>query len=67
MTKYPLIKYGYKICWVMQNLHITNGIRFAAFGSSGSEKPQSGYALCGVFLCHIFTVAGMLRIPLSQP
>jgi hypothetical protein len=22
-------------------------------GGSGSEKPQSGYALCGVFLCHI--------------
>jgi hypothetical protein len=32
-----------------------------------SEKPQSGYALCDVFLRHIFTVAGMLRIPLSQP
>jgi hypothetical protein len=26
----------------------------------GSEKPQSGLALCGVFLRHIFTVAGML-------
>jgi hypothetical protein len=31
-----------------------------------SEKPQSGYALCGIFLRHIFAVAGMLRIPLSQ-
>jgi hypothetical protein len=34
---------------------------------SGYEKPQSGYALCAVFLHHIFAVAGMLRIPLSQP
>jgi hypothetical protein len=33
----------------------------------GYEKPQSGCALCAVFLRHIFAVAGMLRIPLSQP
>ena len=39
----------------------------AVLGGSGCKKPQSGYALCGVFLRHIFTVAGMLRIPLSQP
>jgi hypothetical protein len=26
----------------------------AASDGSGSEKPQSGYALCGVFLRHIF-------------
>ena len=37
------------------------------FGGSGSAKHQSGYALCGILLHHIFTVAGMLRIPLSQP
>jgi hypothetical protein len=29
-------------------------MRFAAFGGSGYEKPQSGYALCAVFLRHIF-------------
>jgi hypothetical protein len=34
---------------------------------SGYEKPQSGYALCVVFLRHIFAVAGTLRVPLSQP
>jgi hypothetical protein len=33
----------------------------------GYEKPQSGYALCAVFLRHIFAVAGTLRVPLSQP
>ena len=36
-------------------------------GILGYEKQQSGYALCAVFLHHIFAVAGMLRIPLSQP
>jgi hypothetical protein len=36
-------------------------------GGSASEKPQSGYALCGVFLRHIFAVAGNLRFPLLQP
>jgi hypothetical protein len=36
-------------------------------GGSGYEKPQSAYGLCAVFLHHIFAVAGMLRIPLSQP
>jgi hypothetical protein len=35
-------------------------------GGSGSKKPQSAYGLCAVFLRHIFAVAGMLRIPLSQ-
>ena len=35
-------------------------------GGSGSAKHQSGYALCGILLHHIFAVAGMLRIPLSQ-
>jgi hypothetical protein len=34
---------------------------------SGYEKPQSAYALCAVFLRHIFAVAGTLRVPLSQP
>jgi hypothetical protein len=33
----------------------------------GYEKPQSAYGLCAVFLRRIFAVAGMLRIPLSQP
>ncbi|MDR3172907.1 MAG: hypothetical protein LBU19_01535, partial [Treponema sp.] len=28
-------------------------LRFAPFGRSGYEKPQSGYALCAVFLRHI--------------
>ena len=37
------------------------------YGGSGCEKPQSGYALCAVFLRHIFAVAGTLRVPLSQP
>jgi hypothetical protein len=36
-------------------------------GGSGSEKPQSAYGLCAVFLHHIFAVAGNLRFPLSQP
>jgi hypothetical protein len=36
-------------------------------GGSGYEKPQSAYGLCGVFLRHIFAVAGNLRFPLSQP
>jgi hypothetical protein len=38
-----------------------------AVAPSGYEKTQSGYALCVFFLRHIFAVAGMLRIPLSQP
>jgi hypothetical protein len=37
------------------------------FGASGSAKTQSGYALCGFLLHHIFVVAGKLRFPLSQP
>ena len=38
-----------------------------AVAPSGYEKPQSAYGLCAVFLRHIFTVAGTLRVPLSQP
>jgi hypothetical protein len=38
-----------------------------AVAPSGYEKPQSAYGLGAVFLRHIFAVAGMLRIPLSQP
>jgi hypothetical protein len=43
-------------------------IRYTLRRSSGLayEKPQPGYALCGVFLRHIFAVAGNLRFPLSQ-
>jgi hypothetical protein len=43
-------------------------IRYTLRRSSGlaSEKPQSAYGLCAFFLRHIFAVAGMLRIPLSQ-
>ena len=36
-------------------------------GGLASVKYQSGYALCGILLQHIFTVAGTLRVPLSQP
>jgi hypothetical protein len=36
-------------------------------GGLGYEKPQSAYGLGAFFLRHIFAVAGMLRIPLSQP
>jgi hypothetical protein len=32
-------------------------MRFAAFGGSGYEKPQSCFALCVVFLRHIFLCA----------
>jgi len=49
-------------------LRITNGICYAArSGGSGSKNYQSGYALYGNFFHHIFTVAGKLRFPLSQP
>ena len=52
---------------IKQKLHrLTNGIRYAAIGGSGSAKHQSGFALYGILLHHIFAVAGMLRIPLSQ-
>jgi len=37
------------------------------YGGSGYAKYQSGFALCGILLRHIFTVAGTLRVPLSQP
>jgi len=46
---------------------ITNDIRSAACSAaSGSIKTQSGFALCAFLFHHIFAVAGMLRIPLSQ-
>jgi hypothetical protein len=32
-------------------------------GGSGYEKPRSGYALCAVFLRHIFASPGNLRFP----
>jgi hypothetical protein len=38
----------------------------AVAGLAG-EKTQSACGLCAFFLRHIFAVAGMLRIPLSQP
>jgi hypothetical protein len=43
-------------------------IQFTLRRSSGLayEKTQSAYGLCAFFLRHIFAVAGMLRIPLSQ-
>jgi hypothetical protein len=44
-------------------------IQFTLRRSSGLayEKPQSACGLCGVFIRHIFAVAGNLRFPLSQP
>jgi hypothetical protein len=36
------------------------------YGGLGYKKTQSAYGLCGVFLRHIFAVAGNLRFPLSQ-
>jgi hypothetical protein len=36
-------------------------------GGSGYRKTQSAYGLCAFFFRHIFTVAGNLRFPLSQP
>jgi hypothetical protein len=36
----------------------------AAKSGSGSEKPQSGYALCAVFLRHILPALVLLRKPL---
>ena len=32
-----------------------------------TKKPSRACALCGFFLRHIFTVAGTLLVPLSQP
>jgi hypothetical protein len=42
--------------------------RYTLRRSSGlaTEKTQSAYGLCAFFIRHIFAVAGMLRIPLSQ-
>ena len=35
-------------------LHLTNGIRYAAYSAArGSAKHQSGFALCGILLHHI--------------
>jgi hypothetical protein len=31
------------------------------------QNPSRAYALCGFWLHHIFSVAGKLRFPLSQP
>jgi hypothetical protein len=39
-------------------------MRIAAVGGSGSEKPQSGFALCAVFLHHILPALVLLRKPL---
>jgi hypothetical protein len=36
-----------------------------AVAPSAYEKPQSGCALCAVFLRHIFCCPGNLRFPLS--
>jgi hypothetical protein len=43
-------------------------IRYTLRRSSGLayEKMQSAYGLCAWFLRHIFAVAELLRIPLSQ-
>ena len=32
-----------------------------------TKNRSRAYALCAVFLRHIFAVAGTLRVPLSQP
>jgi hypothetical protein len=46
------------------NRTVTAPVRFAdrtpPYGGSGYEKPQSGYALCAVFLRHIW---GKGRVP----
>jgi hypothetical protein len=34
-------------------------MRCAAYGGLAYEKPQSGYALCAVFLRHILPAAGI--------
>jgi hypothetical protein len=62
MYKYiKIMEYG-------QTAHNRSVYASGAVAPSGYEKPQSAaYGLCGVFLRHIFAVAGMLRIPLSQP
>jgi hypothetical protein len=39
---------------------------YAAFRRLGYAKSCSGFALCTIFLRHIFAVAGTLRVPLSQ-
>jgi hypothetical protein len=36
-------------------------------GGSGYEKPQSGYALCGVFLRHIFARRNATHCFMSGP
>ena len=49
-------------------LRLTNGIRYAAYSAArATQNTSRRKRLCGVFLRHIFAVAGMLRIPLSQP
>jgi len=52
----------------MPTHRITNGICSAPIRRFGLRKTPVGLsALCGVFLRHIFAVAGTLRVPLSQP
>jgi hypothetical protein len=56
------------INWKNQvKLHITGLYTLRPFGAWAAKNPSRACALCGIFLRHIFTVAGMLRIPLSQP
>ena len=43
------------------NLHITGLYALRRFRGSDYEKPQSGYALCAVFLRHIFCALELLR------
>jgi hypothetical protein len=60
MNKNKIMKYG-------ATTHNRTVYASGAVAPSGYEKPQSACGLCAVFLRHIFAVAGMLRIPLSQP
>jgi hypothetical protein len=52
----------------MKNAIMAHDIRYTQRRSSdlAYEKMQSAFGLCAFFLRHIFAVAGMLRIPLSQ-
>jgi hypothetical protein len=45
---------------------LTYAIRCAAVAAWPTKNPSRANALCGVFLRHIFAVAGNLRFPLSQ-
>jgi hypothetical protein len=57
----------YIFCKKASTAHNRSVYASGAVAPSGYEKPQSAYGLSAVFLRHIFAVAGMLRIPLSQP